>query len=136
MTPTVATPRLTSFHDARRMVLEQAKPLGDEAVVLASSVGRVVARDLIAEANLPPFDNSAMDGYALWSADTTGAAQDHPVILRLAGEVAAGSVWDRRLSPGDTVKIMTGAPMPPGADSVVMLEEARLRGDVVEILGS
>ncbi|MBI4355124.1 MAG: molybdopterin molybdotransferase MoeA, partial [Candidatus Omnitrophica bacterium] len=111
-------------------------PLGDEEVLLASSVGRVMARDLIAEADLPPFDNSAMDGYALWSSDTAGAANDHPVQLRLVGEVAAGSVWDRRLSHGDTVKIMTGAPMPPGADSVVMLEEARLRGDVVEILGS
>jgi len=125
--------RLTSVDEARRIVLEQAATLGTEQVALATSLGRAVARDLIADEALPPFDNSAMDGYALWSTDTDGATKDHPVTLRLVGEVAAGTVLTRALSRGETVKIMTGAPLPPGANSVVMLEEARLRGGLVEI---
>jgi len=133
VTPAVATPRMTSFQDAKRLVLDQARTLGTEEVRLADSVGRALSRDLVAEVSLPPFDNSAMDGYALWSADTTGAAQDHPVILRLAGEVAAGQTLERAIRRGEAVKIMTGAPLPSGTDSVVMLEEARLRGEVVEI---
>lgn len=129
----VAAPRLTSVDDARRIVLAQATTLGTEAVRLAESLGRVLARDLVAETALPPFDNSAMDGYALWSTDTAGASREHPVKLRLAGEVAAGQVMDRAVSRKEAVKIMTGAPLPPGTNSVVMLEEARLREGMVEV---
>jgi len=129
----VATPRLISVEEARRIVLEQATTLGIEQVKLSASVGRVLAQDLIAQTDLPPFDNSAMDGYALWATDTEHTAKEHPVTLRLAGEVAAGQVWERALRRGEAVKIMTGAPLPPGANSVVMLEEARLRSGTVEI---
>ncbi len=133
MHPAVATPRLISVEDARRIVLEQAAPRGVERVALTTSLGRVLAKNLVAEVDLPPFDNSAMDGYALRSSDATEATDDHPVQLRLVGEVAAGRVLDRMLGHGEAVKIMTGAPLPPGADSVVMLEQARLRGGVVEL---
>lgn len=125
--------RLTPFEEAKRIVLGQARPLGEEAVALAASVGRVAARDLIAQVDLPPFDNSAMDGYALWSTDTHDATRDHPVKRRLVGEVAAGQILDRPISRGEAVKIMTGAPLPAGADSIVMLEEARLRLGLVEL---
>jgi molybdopterin molybdotransferase len=115
------------------MVLEQAAPLGVERVALTASLGRVLAKDLVAEVDLPPFDNSAMDGYALRASDATQATDDRPVKLRLVGEVAAGRVLDRMLGRGEAVKIMTGAPLPPGADSVVMLEQARLRDGMVEL---
>lgn len=133
MHPVVATPRLTSVNDAKRIVLEQTAPLGIEEVALAASIGRVLAKDLMAEVDLPPFDNSAMDGYALRSYDVTQAAEDRPVTLQLVGEVAAGQVLNRSLGLGEAVKIMTGAPLPPGADSVVMLEQARLRDGMVEL---
>ncbi len=124
---------MISVEDAKRIVLEQAVPLGIEQVKLSASVGRVLAQDLIAQTDLPPFDNSAMDGYALWSTDTEHATKDHPVQLRLVGEVAAGQALERAVSRGEAVKMMTGAPLPPGANSVVMLEEARLREGMVEI---
>ncbi|MBI4343296.1 MAG: molybdopterin molybdotransferase MoeA [Candidatus Omnitrophica bacterium] len=130
----IATPRLTSVEEARRIVLEQAVMLGSERVRLEDGIGRVLAQDLIAEASLPPFDNSAMDGYAVRSSDTTGASREHPLTLRLVGEVAAGEVLERAVSRREAVKIMTGAPLPPGADSVVALEEARVRNGLVEIL--
>lgn len=130
---TTAVQRLTSVEDAKRIILEHAIPLGAEQVLLRDAVGRVLTQDLAAAASLPPFDNSAMDGYALRSSDTAAAASAQPVILQVVGEVAAGRVLDRVLGSGETVKIMTGAALPSGADSVVMLEDARLRGEHVEI---
>ena len=125
----VAAPRLISVEEARRIVLAQATTLGSERARLEDGIGRVLAQDLVAETSLPPFDNSAMDGYAIHSSDTAGASREQPVKLRLVGEVAAGEVRERAVSRGEAVKIMTGAPLPPGADSVVALEEARLRSD-------
>jgi len=131
----VAAPRLISVEEARRIVLAQAMTLGSERVRLEDGIGRVLAQDLVAEASLPPFDNSAMDGYAIHSSDTAGASREQPVKLRLVGEVAAGQTLERTVGRGEAVKIMTGAPLPPGADSVVALEDARLRGEQVEIFG-
>lgn len=128
------TPRLMTVEHARRLVLEQARPLGIEEVALSASLGRVVAQDLTAKTALPPFDNSAMDGYALRSSDTAQARRERCVTLRVVGEVAAGRVLERAVGCGEAVKIMTGAPLPPGADSVVMLEETRLREGLVEIV--
>ncbi|MBI2496113.1 MAG: molybdopterin molybdotransferase MoeA, partial [Candidatus Omnitrophica bacterium] len=129
----LAAPRLTGVEEAKRIVLEQATTLGTERVRLEKSMGRVLAQDTIAATALPPFDNSAMDGYAVRSADTAGASREAPIRLRLVGEIAAGRVLQREVGRGEAVKIMTGAPLPPGADSVVMLEEARLREGMVEI---
>ena len=126
---TTAVQRLTSVEDAKRIILEHAIPLGAEQVPLRDAVGRVLAQDLTASTPLPPFDNSAMDGYALRASDTATAASEQPVILQVVGEVAAGHVFDRVLGSGEAVKIMTGAAVPAGADSVVMLEDARLRSD-------
>ena len=131
----LAAPRLTRVEEARRIVLEHATPRGTEHVRLSDSVGRVLGQELIAETALPPFDNSAMDGYAVRSSDSAGASRDQPVRLRLVGEVAAGQALGHEVNRGEAVQIMTGAPLPPGADSVVALEEARLRGEQVEIFG-
>jgi len=109
--------------EARNYILEHVDPLPAEAVSLLETLDRVLAEDVVANANVPPFDNSAMDGYAVRAADTVGASRATPVTLHLVGTVAAGSVPDRPLSPGQAIRIMTGAPIPRGADAVVRFED-------------
>jgi molybdopterin molybdotransferase len=112
---------MIDYEAARKAVFETARPLGIEEVRLDEAFGRVLGTDIIAPRALPPFDNSAMDGYAVRSADTiTGAAS-----LRLAGEAPAGTVLTGVVASGTAVKIMTGAPIPPGADAVIPREDVR-----------
>lgn len=87
---------------------------GAEQVELMDSVGRVLAENIFADTHLPPFDRSQMDGYAVRSGDTAST----PVLLELVGESAAGSGWHHQLKKGQAVRIMTGAPVPKGADAV------------------
>ncbi len=93
-----------------------------EPTPIAESAGRVVAADVVAGDRVPPFDNSGMDGFAVVAADTAGASPDHPVRLPVVGTIAAGSPPEPAITPGQAVRIMTGAPVPPGADAVVMVE--------------
>src|SRR5262249_30739600 len=79
--------------------------------------------DLYADVDVPPFDNSAMDGYAVIAADTRGASPARPVALRVVADLPAGRVPDVAVGPGEAVRIMTGAPMPPGADTIVRVED-------------
>ena len=93
--------------------------------------GQVLAEDVVAPFSIPPLDNTAMDGYAVIAASTAGASDDRPVTLRVVGELAAGYVYNGRVEPGTAVRIMTGAPIPTGADAIVPFEETRrvrLRG--------
>lgn len=92
--------------------------LGTEKIALSDSVGRVLAQDIAADTDLPPFDRSQMDGYAVIAADTKNA----PVTLAVVGESAAGRGWHKSIRPGEAVRIMTGAPMPKGADGVQKVE--------------
>ncbi|HZU77675.1 MAG TPA: gephyrin-like molybdotransferase Glp, partial [Dehalococcoidia bacterium] len=85
--------------------------------------GQVLAEDIVAPFSIPPLDNTAMDGYAVIAADTEGASEERPVTLHVVGELAAGYVYEGRVEPGTAVRIMTGAPMPAGADSIVPFEE-------------
>src|SRR6185437_1187953 len=87
------------------------------------AIGQVIAEDIVSEIDIPPLDNTAMDGYAVRAADTSGATEVAPVTLRVIGELAAGYLFDGELQPGTAVRIMTGAPMPRGADAVVPFEE-------------
>jgi len=115
---------LLSLEDARAQVLAaipDALPV--ELVALSDSLGRVLAADVRAATDLPPWDNSAMDGYAICAADVAGATEATPVLLRVAGEVAAGSAAETAVLPGLALRIATGAPMPPGADAVVAVEQ-------------
>ncbi|GAA5155445.1 molybdopterin molybdotransferase MoeA [Amycolatopsis dongchuanensis] len=89
---------------------------------LAECAGLVLAEDVLAGVSLPPFDNSAMDGYAVRAADVAGASAEHPVELPVGEDIPAGRVEVPELPPGTAHRIMTGAPLPPGADSVVMVE--------------
>jgi len=116
-----------SVQEAESKILEQACPLGVETRPVLKALGLYLAEDVAAAAALPPFDNSAMDGYAVCSTDLDKATETDPVRLELVGEVAAGTVRKELLGAGQAVQIMTGAPMAPGADTVVILEEAKRR---------
>ena len=113
-----------SVEEARRRILEVAAPLPEVAVPLGEAPGRVVARALEARATMPPWDNSAMDGYAVRAADVSAADEERPVPLKVVGRVHAGDPGPPpRLREGQAVRIMTGAPLPPGADAVVRVED-------------
>lgn len=111
---------MISYEEARRSVFKEARTLGAEDVVLDDSFRRVLAADIHSPRALPPFDNSAMDGYAVRSADMSG---DLPVVLSIAGEQPAGMARAGTFAPGECMKIMTGAPVPRGADAVVPRED-------------
>ena len=108
--------------DARAHVLDRVAPLAPVSVALADAAGLVLAVDAIAHELVPPFANTAMDGFAVRAADTLGA----PVTLDMVGTVAAGAAFPGTLEAGQAIQIMTGAPMPPGADAVVMVERSTL----------
>ena len=120
-----------TFEQARECVLREVRARaiepGVEQVGALESAGRVLAEAIVADRDYPPFPRSARDGFAVRSADLPGE-------LRVTGEVRAGqSFLTRPLSPGEAVEIMTGAPLPPGADQVVMVEHSSRVGDVVRI---
>jgi len=122
---------MISYEQARNLVMERARVLGKEEVVLAGALGRVAAAEIRSKIPVPPFRNSAVDGYAIRSEDTAGQAG--PVRLKLQAEQPAGEYFRKRLSRGQTVKVMTGAPVPAGADSVVPVEEAEEKDGVIFI---
>jgi molybdopterin molybdotransferase len=112
-----------------RVLTSAETPLDEEKVALAAAYGRVLARDLKALRTQPPFPNSAMDGYALRSADTAAA----PATLTVVGESAAGSAFEGALGSGDAVRIFTGAPMPDGADAIVIQEDVKREGERIHL---
>lgn len=115
---------LLSVEEARDQVLAAIDgPLEAERVPVGAALGRVVAEDVVAATSLPPWDNSAMDGYALRAADTIDATDLEPALLRVIGEVRAGAAPDVAVEPETAVRIATGAPIPPGADAVVPVED-------------
>ena len=118
--------------EAIEIVLSQASHLGVESVQLKNCVGRFLAEDIIADTDLPPFDRAQMDGYAVRAADVANT----PARLRIAGESAAGAGWHHQMSSGSAVRIMTGAPVPKGADAVQQVELTREVNGDVEILES
>jgi len=114
---------MLSVETALEQILETFHPLESERAVILEALGRVLAEDVYADVDVPPHANSAMDGYAVLAADTVGAGRETPVRLRIVGELAAGYVTEMWVESGATVRIMTGAPIPPGADAVVKVED-------------
>jgi len=115
---------LSSVEQARDAILAAIPaPLAEEALPVDGALGRVLARDVTAAVTLPPWDNSAMDGYAVRAADVAGAAEASPIRLAVTGEVPAGGTADRSVTQGAAIRIATGAPIPPGADAVVPVEQ-------------
>ena len=125
---------MISVAEAIQIVRQNTRPLPSESVELREALGRVLAQDVVADSDLPPFDRSQMDGYAVRAEDVREA----PARLRIVGESAAGRGWHHELEEGQAVRIMTGAPVPAGADSVQQVElTTELKdGTVVELLES
>src|SRR4051812_42849737 len=114
---------LVGIEDARRMVLGRVRPLEAEEVPLREALGRVLAEEIVAPEPVPGYDNSAMDGYAVRAADTQGASEERPVVLRLTGESSAGHPARAPLGEGEAITISTGAMVPEGADAVLRIED-------------
>ena len=110
------------------------QPLPCELIALHESAHRHLAQDIVAPISLPPFDNSAMDGYALRAEDVGKASFEQPAQLKLIGAVAAGAQFTGTIAPGTCIRIFTGSPMPRGADAVVMQEDTRAAGETVAVL--
>jgi molybdopterin molybdotransferase len=119
-----------SVEQAQEQVLARISRLEPESVALIDSLGRVLAEDVVSDIDIAPFDNSAMDGYALIAEDVATASAETPVVLRVLEHIAAGVAPAETVVAGTATRIMTGAPMPDGADAVVMVEytEAREAG--------
>lgn len=124
------------IEEALKVVLESIKVLGTERVPLQDSHGRILAEEIYSRIALPPWDNSAMDGYALKWDEIREASQDRPVKLSVSGEVRAGAMPSKAVHNGEAIRIMTGAPVPEGADTVVRVEDTKSEGDVVSIFRS
>lgn len=127
---------MISLDEATRRLSAAASPMTrTEIVTLEHATGRVAASDLTAPHDVPPFARAAMDGYAVVAADTANASAERPVRLRVIDRVFTAEVSRRTVAPGTCVEVATGAPLPQGAEAVVMVEDTRLAGDgVVEIL--
>ncbi len=132
---TNTTPRATEppaamlpVEDALERILALCEPLRPESRPIDQAVGQVLAASITAPFDIPPHDNTAMDGYAVQSASTDGATEATPVRLRVIGELAAGYLADQAVGPGEAMRIMTGAPMPAGADTIVPFEETDEEG--------
>jgi molybdopterin molybdotransferase len=119
--------------EASERILSEIKPLAPEAVPLRQALGRVLAEDISATVTMPPWSNSSMDGYAVRSADITPVMSGERVQLRVVATVAAGEFAPRALKRGEAMRIMTGAPIPGGADSVIRKEDTDGGSEKVEI---
>ncbi len=115
---------MISVKKAHQIILDSVNTLGADDVIINDALNRVVFRDVAAGFNVPMADNSAMDGYALRSADTNDANEGSPAMLRITGEARAGAPSTEPVKKGCATKIMTGAVIPDGADCVIKLEDA------------
>jgi molybdopterin molybdotransferase len=127
---------MISVRTALDLVLADIHPLGTERVALPQALGRILAEPVRATRDVPPFRNAAMDGYAVRAADVTSARRDAPVALQVLEVVGAGRVPSQGITPGRATKIMTGSPMPEGADAVVKIEDAEEQDGEVRVLAS
>jgi len=109
--------------EASALILAGARALDAEPVLLDAAVARVLAEDVVSPVTLPPWDNASMDGYAVRASDARGASTSNPVRLRVTGTVAAGQRAARGVGEGEAIRIMTGAPVPDGTDSVIRVED-------------
>jgi molybdopterin molybdotransferase len=125
---------MRSIAEALASMMPAFSPLGEEEISLTESAGRHLSRDVTATLDSPPFDNSAMDGYAVRAGDVEGAAKGSPIRLPVRGESRAGGPLPAPLRPGSAYRIFTGAPMPEGADAIVIQEDTERHGNEIAIL--
>jgi molybdopterin molybdotransferase len=114
---------MLTVEEALQKILSEVNVLETESVHIMDSLGQVLAGDIVSDINVPPLDNSAMDGYAVRSEDTRGAGQETPKTLKVIDTVIAGGISKKEVTPGTAIRIMTGAPVPRGADSVIQFED-------------
>jgi molybdopterin molybdotransferase len=124
---------MLELEDAQRRIVSAIQPLNAESVSLWDASGRVLAQPIVSPLSLPVFDNSAMDGYAVRSADVAGANANSPVTLKCIGAVAAGGTFRNSIEPQICVRLFTGSPLPGGADAVVMQEDTRASGESIAV---
>ena len=123
-----------SYQEARELLLSRVEGLHPLiGLPLEQAAGRVLAEDVYAAEDVPPFHKSPFDGYAFRAVDTKGASREHPVTLRILEEVPAGAMWSRQVTPGTATKILTGAPVPEGADATVKYEDTEFTAGTVTI---
>jgi molybdopterin molybdotransferase len=115
--------QMISVEEALSFILSHFQPLEPEIVYILDAQSRVLAEDIFSDVAIPPFDNTSMDGYAVRAEDAAAASPETPVTLRVVADVPAGTVADLPVGPGEAARIMTGAPLPQGADAVVPVEE-------------
>ncbi len=120
---------LLSVHDAQAHILSTFHAVSTEKVSLTACNGRILGEDIYAPGDLPPFANSSMDGFAVRSEDGAGASAQQPVFLKVVLDIPAGSVPERPITRGQAARIMTGAPLPEGADAVVPVEDTDIEND-------
>jgi len=114
---------MISVEEALEKILSFVEVLDPEEKPILGCLGQVLAEDIYADIDIPPWDNSAMDGYAVKAENTYGANKSSPRVIPVVGEIAAGRIADKELKPGTAIRIMTGAPLPQGADAVVQFED-------------
>ena len=124
---------MLEVEEAQARIIAATRPLPSESVSLAEAAGRILAHDIAAPLSLPPFDNSAMDGYAVRAADIALANADSPCRLKRIGDVAAGGSFSPAVESGTCVRVFTGSPLPRGTDAVVMQEDTRATNEFVEV---
>ena len=119
--------------EAQQLVLERVRLLGVERVSLTNSLGRLLAADVVAPYDNPPLDNSAMDGYAVRYEDVKGSTPERPAVLEMIEDIPAGYIGKKTVGPHQTSRIMTGAPVPAGADTVIRVEDTKADATQIQI---
>lgn len=127
------TEPMLSVEEALEQILREFHSLEPARVPILEALDRVLAEDVCADVDIPPYANSSMDGYAVQAADTAGASRETPVRLLVVGGVPAGYVSEQKVMPSTTICITTGAPIPPGADAVVRVEDTEAEGEWVTV---
>ncbi len=124
---------MITVDEALEKILSRIDPLGFEKVSILEALGRVIVEDIYANRDIPPFDNSGMDGYAVRCEDIRNASLNHPVRLEVIEDLPAGFVSKKGLEKGKAIRIMTGASIPKGADTIVPVEDTKQEEKFVSI---
>jgi molybdopterin molybdotransferase len=124
---------MISVEEALKRILDSFSPLGLEKASILDALGRVIGEDIYAGRAIPPKDHSTMDGYAIRAVDTRGTSSGNPAVLDVIDDIPAGAIPKTRIEAGQAARIMTGAPLPEGADAVIRMEDTRKEGDRVAL---
>jgi molybdenum cofactor synthesis domain-containing protein len=130
--------KLLTFDEAKKVIDDNFKPvfLGEEEAVLLEAYNRVLNEDVVSTLNIPPFNRSTVDGYAVKAEDTYGADENAPITLKVSGAVNIGEEPKVAVAKGEAVEIVTGAPIPQGADAVVMVEDTERENEELQVFGA